>query len=244
MITFNKHIRSSQKEIMDSLDFQGTEMQNLLKDLKTVNKWLGGNRITLDGIEKLLTDHPRTKEVIILDIGCGDGQMLRNCSDLFKPRGYRTKFIGIDFNKNILEYAESLSVDYPNIQFKKLDVFFDEKLIPNCDIALLTLFLHHFSNENIEHLLKSILAKTTKGLVINDLHRSKSAFNLFKIVSKLFLKTKTAEHDGLVSISRGFKRRELEVISKKIKNQKSTIRWQWAFRFQWILEKNMEAKSR
>ena len=237
MITFDKNIRSTQEEIMDSLDFQGEEMQNLLKDLKTVNKWLGGNKITLNGLQKLLREHPKSQELRILDIGCGDGQMLRKCSDFAQKMGYMVKCIGIDFNMNILEFAKLQSKDYPNIEFRKVDVFFDENLIPNSDIALFTLFLHHFSNKKIEHLLKSVISKTNKGLIVNDLQRSKQAFNLFKLVSKLFLKTKTAEHDGLVSIARGFRKRELEVISKKIQNQKSTIRWQWAYRYQWILEK-------
>jgi len=55
----------------------------------------------------------------------------------------------------------------------------------------------------------------------------------------LFLKTDTAKHDGLVSIARGFKKDELEHISKKIPNQKSEIHWKWAFRYQWILKKTI-----
>jgi hypothetical protein len=145
----------------------------------------------------------------------------------------------LDFNKNILEYAENQSKDFPNIKFQKVDVFLEEELIPNCDIAVCTLFLHHFSDESIAELLKILLKKSNNGLVINDLQRSRIAFNLFKIVSNLFLKTDTSKHDGLVSIARGFKKRELEHISKKIPNQKSEIHWRWAFRYQWILKKTI-----
>ncbi len=237
MIAFNKILRSDQKEIMDSLDFQGKEMQQLLKDLKTVNKWLGGNAITLNGLKKLLKNHSKEKELTLLDIGCGDGEMLRKCSEYTQKAGYTVQYIGIDFNSNILDYARLQSENYPDIEFRKVDVFFDESLIPNSDIALCTLFLHHFKDKEIEDLLNILMAKTSKGLIINDLHRSKLAFNLFKLMSKLFLKTKTAEHDGLVSIARGFKKSELEAISKRIPNQKSSIRWQWAYRYQWIMEK-------
>lgn len=237
MIHFDNNSRSTQKEIMDSLDFQGLEMQNLLQDLKFVNKWLGGNHITFNGIEKLLDHHSVSKELIIIDIGCGDGQMLRNCSHFLKKKGYKAKLVGIDFNANILEYARLQSKDFLDIEFKKVDAFSDENLIPNSDIALFTLFMHHFRKEEIEHLLKSVLLKTSIGLVINDLQRNKLAFKLFVLVSILFLKTKTAHHDGLVSIARGFKKQELEAISKNIPNQKSVIRWKWAFRYQWILKK-------
>ncbi len=237
MITFSNKYRSQQSEIMDDLDFQGEEMKNLLDDLKMVNKWLGGNSISIDGIEKLLRGHSKNDRIIILDIGCGDGELLRKCTDYGKNNNYNFECIGIDFNENILEFAKKKSRNYPNIKFQKIDVFLEEKLIPNSDIAICTLFLHHFSNKNIEALLKILLKKSNKGLLINDLQRSIFAFSLFKVVSNLFLKTKTAKHDGLVSIARGFKKRELEIISKKIPNQQSKIHWRWAFRYQWILKK-------
>ena len=42
--------------------------------------------------------------------------------------------------------------------------------------------------------------------------------------------------DGLTSVLRGFKRKDLENISKNI-NAKSAIKWKWAFRYLWTLEK-------
>src|SRR5690554_6162616 len=62
MIKFDKNIRSDQTEIMDSLDFQGTEMNNLMRDLQWVNRWLGGNNITTEGLGKLLKNHPKSQE--------------------------------------------------------------------------------------------------------------------------------------------------------------------------------------
>lgn len=237
MITFSDKHRSHQTEIMDSLDFQGEEMKNLLKDLKTVNKWLGGNRVTTGAIKKLLQDHPKPDTITILDIGCGDGELLRKCADFGARNNFSFQCIGLDFNENILDFAKTKSRSYPNIKFQKVDVFLEEKLIPNCDIAICTLFLHHFTNEQIERFLKTLMPRVNIGIAINDLHRNKLAFNLFKIVSALFLKTDTARHDGLVSIAKGFKRGELVHLSKKIPGQTSEIQWRWAFRYQWVMKK-------
>lgn len=239
MITFSNKYRSQQVEIMDSLDFQGLEMQNLLKDLKTVNKWLGGNKITIDGLKKLVHNKDKVETVTILDIGCGDGELLRQCSEFGKRNNFDFKLIGIDFNENILNYAETKSKNYLNIKYQKVDVFSEENLIPNCDIALCTLFLHHFSKEKIEFLLQVLLNKTSIGIIVNDLERSRPAFNLFKIISQFFLKTETARHDGLISVARGFKKAELKNISIKIPNQQSEIHWRWAYRYQWILKKEI-----
>ena len=237
MITFSNKHRSEQTEIMDDLDFRGDEMRGNLEDIRIMNKWFGGNQITIDGLQKLLKDHSKSQEVTILDIGCGDGQILRSCADYANKKGLRFNCIGIDFNQNILELAQAKSAAYPNIKFKKVDIFLEENLVPNSDIALFTLFLHHFKDEKIESLLRSTIKNTSIGLIINDLHRNKVAFQLFKVISKVLLKTKTAHHDGLVSIARGFKKKELQAISYKIPDQRSIIKWQWAYRYQWIMKK-------
>lgn len=222
---------------MDNVNFQGEEMRNLLTDLKFVNQYLGGHTISLNGILKLLRSKAKTQTITLLDIGCGDGEFLRKCVKFAEQNNFGLQCIGVDFNKNILEYAENQSEDFPNIKFQKVDVFLEPELLPNCDIAVCTLFMHHFKNEEIESLLKTLLKKTKRGVIVNDLQRSHIAFQLFKIVSFLFLRTKTAKFDGLVSIARGFKKCELKAIAARIPNQKSEIRWRWAFRYQWILKR-------
>ncbi len=239
MIYFSNEHRSEQEEIMDDVGFQGAEMRSLLRDLKIVNKFLGGNAISLNGIENLLQNQDKEKTFTILDIGCGDGELLRKCADFAKQKNYNFKLIGLDYNQNILDFAKKQSIGYHTINFYKVDVFLEEKLIPKCDIALCTLVLHHFSNTKIESLLKALVSKSDIGLVINDLERSKYAFNLFKVFSGVFLKTNTAKYDGLVSIARGFKKSELAQFSANIANQKSTIQWRWAYRYQWILKKEL-----
>ena len=42
--------------------------------------------------------------------------------------------------------------------------------------------------------------------------------------------------DGLTSILKAFKRKDLERFSNKIK-YKSTLTWRWAFRYLWIIKK-------
>jgi len=71
---------------------------------------------------------------------------------------------------------------------------------------------------------------------VNDLERSPWAFTLFKIFSRVILKTDTARHDGLVSVASGFKKAELEQISNTIPGH-HTIKKKWAFRHLWIINK-------
>lgn len=243
MIQFSTKYRSQQAEIMDDFELQGDEMKILLTDLKRVNKWLGGNRITIDGIIKLLAEHAKKDTITILDIGCGDGAMLRECAYFAEKRGYTFDLIGIDANAHILKEAKKRSKNFKNISFKQLNVFSENLNEISFDIALCTLFVHHLTDTEIKLTLNRLLAKVKVGLVVNDLQRSRIAYWLFSIFSNLFLKTKIARHDGLVSIAKGFRRKEIKLLSKEIKNSRSDISWRWAFRYQWTLKKLDERKN-
>ena len=238
MIRYSSKYRSKQSEIMDDFDLKGEEMKELLTDLKRVNKWLGGNKITRLGIIKLLSGHSKAETITILDLGCGDGQMLRECARFGEEEGYNFQLIGIDANTFILDEARNRSKDFQNITFREMDIFSEELKDLQFDIGLCTLFLHHFSNEDIHIILQKVLNCSKVGVVVNDLHRSRLAFWLFKVIRYWILKTKIARHDGLVSVARGFKSNELESIAKQIKNCESEIRWKWAFRYSWILKKS------
>lgn len=238
MIYFSNTQRSTQAEIMDDFELQGSEMQTLLTDLKTVNTLLGGTGVTLDGIDTLLKSTNKSTTITITDIGCGDGELLRKCYAHLTKQGFTVKAIGIDANPYIIDEAIKRTKDALNFTYLVIDVFSKENSIPQSDIILCTLFLHHFETEKITALLKRLSKNTNKGIVVNDLHRSIWAFRLFKIFSYLFIKTKIARHDGLVSVARGFKKEELKKIALHFKDFESTVTWKWAFRYQWIIALN------
>jgi len=190
-IRFSNARRSNQEEIMDGFDLKGEEMQNVLNDLKTVNKFLGGNSVTLKGISTLLAGKPKDQQITIIDLGCGDGEMLRQCAKFGKKNGYDFKLIGIDGNFHILEEASKRSIGFNNIRFLQMDIFSEEKFNVSFDIALCTLFLHHFKENEIVGLLQKLIDRSKIGVVVNDLERNRLAFNLFYVASRLFFKNES-----------------------------------------------------
>jgi hypothetical protein len=83
--------------------------------------------------------------------------------------------------------------------------------------------------------LENTLKQTKIGVVVNDLHRHTLAYYLFMLLS-VFIKNKMIIEDGLTSVLRGFKRKDLVDLSKKLQ-VKPLISWKWAFRYQWILKR-------
>jgi 2-polyprenyl-3-methyl-5-hydroxy-6-metoxy-1,4-benzoquinol methylase len=232
MIRFKE--RSTEKELMDDLSLDELQMKSILKDITLANKLLGGNNLTIKALNQLFKEHPREKYTII-DIGCGDGSMLREVADYCEEKHIKTQLIGLDLNEKSINIAKESSSGYSNIQYITQDVLSLEPEEFRCDILLCTLTLHHFSQVQIQTFIKKFALLTTIGIIINDLDRNQIGYALFKVFSRIFMKTSIAKHDGLVSIKSGFTKDDFHNFSKSIPAMLYSVRWRWAFRYEWIL---------
>jgi len=229
--------RTDKAEIMDDFDLQGEELRRTLKDLENINAWLGGNQITINGIENLLAGRSKSTTIRIADIGCGNAAILRKIAEWGRKKEYQFELIGIDANHHAIEIAEELSKDFENLQFKTLNIFSNEFQNMEFDIILCTLTLHHFKDSQIVELLNQLYAQAKIGVVVNDLHRNSSAYILFQAFCAVFVNNEIARKDGLTSILRGFKKEDIKYFTEKIPATQHEISWKWAFRYQWIIRK-------
>lgn len=228
--------RSTAPEIMDDFAMEGEILRDALDKIARINQLLGGNKVTLDGIKTLIGSKPKDELIRITDIGCGNGDMLRTLADYAKSKGLNFILKGIDANGFTIDHAKNLSQNYPNITYDCSDIFDDLGKDDPCDIMLCTLTLHHFKDEEIIKLLESFKRSAKLGIVINDLQRSALAYHLFKAICYVFRLNDMSREDGLVSILRGFKRADLIKYTKQLKLKSGSIKWKWAFRYQWIIK--------
>ena len=227
--------RTDKEELMDDFSIGGDLLRDTLDKLENINRWLGGNLMTVRALKKVLKNHPKEQELTIADIGCGHGDILRDVAKFGRKNGYKMKLIGMDANPTAIAYANELSTEFSELSFKTEDIFSEEFKNRKFDVVLATLFLHHFKEEQLVSFLGNTLKQTKIAVVVNDLHRHRLAYYLFMLLS-VFIKNNMIIEDGLTSVLRGFKRNDLVRISKKLK-VKSQVSWKWAFRFQWILRR-------
>lgn len=226
--------RSDAPELMDDFTMEGEILRDALDKIASINKLLGGNSVTLEGVQKLLKTTDTTKVIRILDVGCGNGDMLRTLADWGKKKGLKFALTGLDANAYTIAHAQSLSHNYPNITYNCEDIF--EPNDAAFDLIVCTLTLHHFKDEQLIALLKTWKKTAQIGIIINDLQRSKLAYYLFKAVCFVFKLNAMSREDGLVSILRGFKKADLLAYSKALGLVNYNIKWKWAFRYQWIIK--------
>ena len=229
--------RTDNPEIMDDFAMKGETLKNALDKIAKINQLLGGNRLTLQGLQELLKNIDKTQIITIADIGCGNGDMLRKLGDFAIKNQYNFNLIGIDANEFTINYAKKLSVNYFNINYICLNIFDKQFNELKYDIVLCTLTLHHFKNKEIDYLLNEFYTNSKIGIIINDLQRSIVSYRLFQLLCFVFRLDEMPKKDGLTSILRGFKKQDLLDFSSKLGFKNYTINWKWAFRYQLIIKK-------
>ena len=234
MVDFTQ--RSSEVEIMDTFSGTTNELETILQDINRVNRLLGGYSITLDAVFELLEKNNK-ESYTILDMGCAEGTMLRKLALAARKKNVKLKLIGVDFNEQGLQLAKQYSSDYPEISYLNTDILKSDFSEWNIDVVMTTLTLHHFTDQGVVEFVNRFVEIAKLGVVINDLERSPIAYYLFKAFSLIFIKTEIAKKDGLLSIRRAFIKKELLQFADQVTNASHHIKWKWAFRYVWVLQK-------
>src|SRR5688572_3939441 len=98
--------RSEQPELMDDLSCHGAVVDQTLRELDTINRLLGGNAVTIDGIDRLLQGRSGNRKLAAADIGCGSGDMVKNILRWSRTQGLDLQVTGFDANPNIVQFAK------------------------------------------------------------------------------------------------------------------------------------------
>ncbi len=227
--------RSRGIEIMDDLDCQGEVVNQTLRELDIINHWLGGNAVTLQAIQSAWDSIPKTQTITIADLGCGSGEMLRNLARLAEKEKRKVVLIGFDANTNIIDYAINHSKEFKHITFQSTNVFSKEFQDQKFDFVLATLFMHHFTEEELVTLFVSLKKQAKSAVIINDIHRHPVAYHSIKLLTSLFSRSAMVQFDAPLSVARSFTKPELQRILADSRIEKYSLTWKWAFRWQLII---------
>ncbi len=213
--------RSSKPEMMDNFSIGDNRIETALKELHIINRYLGGISVTEKGIQNL--DNDQSSEIKILDVGGGGSDTL---SDLKKK--YPLNIYSLDLNKYSCHYQKNLHPGHNVICADAVKLPVKER---SFDVVHVSLFLHHFSEEEIVKMLKHFLGVARNGVIINDLRRNILAYTGIRFLTMLFSRSKFVKNDGPLSVRRAFITKELISILSRAGIDNYIIRKMWAFRF-------------
>lgn len=226
--------RSTLPEKMDDPSAPEAEVHKALRELETINRYLGGYNVILDGLEKLVS---KNKTLTIMDIGCGGGDVLRTIARWASKKKININLIGVDMNPLMTAFAAEHSKQFSNISYRTLNVWDDALLAEKADITMNSLFCHHFDDAELVRLMERMHALAGKAVIINDLHRHWFAYHSIKWITAAFSDNYLVKYDAPLSVARSLRRAEWESVLSRAGISNYSINWKWAWRWQIIIDK-------
>jgi 2-polyprenyl-3-methyl-5-hydroxy-6-metoxy-1,4-benzoquinol methylase len=199
--------RASPRDLPELMDGKCSyeDFRDCLRSLEQVNRWLLGYRPTLAWLERL----PRKsqKQVHIVDVGSGGGDLLRQIAGWARRRGIAVHLTGIDLNPYAARAAMELTPKELGIVWVTQDALEYRPKKP-MDIVVSSLMAHHLEDDEIVALLRWLEATAQVGWFINDLERSEWACRTFECVAEVAAWHRFVRHDGPVSFRRAFQKED------------------------------------
>jgi SAM-dependent methyltransferase len=218
--------RSYTLELLDAEEIPENDLIQNLKELKFINRYLGGHDVVLKGFRFF---ESRSESFHVLEIGSGGGDNLMALKEKFPQQ----RFTGVDLKKVCTDYAKSQD---PTIDWVCEDVFKFKSEKP-IDVIFNSLFCHHFTDDQLVMILKWMNDNAKKGFFIGDLHRHTLAYWTIKLLTSLFSKSYLVKNDAPLSVKRGFTSKEWRLLLYKAGIEKYKIKWCWAFRHLIVVKK-------
>jgi SAM-dependent methyltransferase len=200
-VGFHANARSRQPELMDGADVSDADMAACLRDLASVNRLTLAQRPTLAFLARATRGWGGGRPLRIIDVGAGEGDMLRAIHRWAARRGLAVELAGYDLNPRCVAAARAATPEAMGIAFVHGDAA--EADAPP-DIILSSLVAHHMADDELAPFLAWQDRAAGLGWFVNDLRRHWFAYHGFRLLSRIAGWHRFVQHDGPVSVARSF----------------------------------------
>jgi ubiquinone/menaquinone biosynthesis C-methylase UbiE len=207
--------RTDAVELLDGpLDDPPTLAANL-RDLRRVNRWLGGVGLSADAIDALAAHRA---ELTLLDVGTGGADIPLALLERATERGRRLAVVGIDSRPEVLAAAALANPAVGTTSGLELWVG-DGRSLPypdrSFDVAHASLVVHHLAPEAAVKLLGEMARVARLGVVVNDLERSRLGWIGAWLLGHLLTANRFTRHDGPISVARAYRADEMAAMLRE-----------------------------
>lgn len=192
--------RATAEELMDADDLPADVYAAVVGDLARVNVVTMAARPTL----RFLRDTTQPGgHYRLLDVGYGDGDMLRRIARWGAKHGRTFDLVGIDLNPRSEAAARAHTVPDLAIDWRTGD--YATLAGEGWDFVISSLIAHHMTRTQLVAFLRFMQAEARVGWLVNDLHRHGFAYHGWPLLAALFRWHRIVRHDGRLSIARSYR---------------------------------------
>lgn len=187
-------------ELMDDPALGEATYTQVLHDLAQVNTVTLARRPTLAFLARALRGRTHFR---LLDVGFGDGDMLRAIAGWAQKRGIEAELVGIDLNPRSVAAAQERTAPELGIDYRTGD--YADLSGEGWDCVVSSLVAHHMTQAQLVAFLRFMEAEARVGWLVNDLHRHGFAYTGWPLLAALMGWHPIVRHDGHMSIARSYR---------------------------------------
>jgi 2-polyprenyl-3-methyl-5-hydroxy-6-metoxy-1,4-benzoquinol methylase len=221
--------RAIAEELMDADDLDAATYAAVVRDLAKVNTITLARQPTLDFLDRIAFRHdPMLGAIRILDVGYGDGDMLRRIAKWAAGIGQEVDLVGIDLNPRSETAARTSTPSDLKIEYRTGD-YADLSDEP-WDVVISSLVAHHMTHDQLVAFLRFMDTYAKEGWFVNDLHRHGFAYLGYPLLATLMRWHPIVKHDGQLSIARSYRPGEWAPILKEAGTEGANVARRFPFR--------------
>src|SRR6476659_964283 len=205
----NRRFDPAVLEMMDRPQPVSSELERDLERLRQLNRWFGSYRLVLSFIRRWITPGARMR---VVDLATGSGDIPRLLVDHARKIGAQIEIDAIDRQAATVEIARSLSAEYPEISYHPANIL-EWGSAQACDIALCSLVLHHFSDDDAVRLLRRCRELSNRFVLVSDLRRGFLLRTGVYILTALIFREPMTRFDARLSAQRAFSFAEMRELA-------------------------------
>jgi ubiquinone/menaquinone biosynthesis C-methylase UbiE len=195
-----------------------------LADLERLNAWFGGHRLTVREVARRVARIPRERRLVVVDVGGGRGDLAVHLVRWARGAGRSIRVIVLDRDATTAALARRHCAAHPEVVVVQGDATALPLREAGVDLAVAVLTLHHLDPDAAVTMLGEMRAATRDALIVNDLQRSRMAWLLVWLTTRLFARHPISHHDGPLSVRRAYSVEELTVLADKARLANVRIR--------------------
>jgi SAM-dependent methyltransferase len=199
-------------EWMDDPGIPEHEHARALRGLARLNAFSRAHRLPWRPLHDLALRTRRTLHV--LDVASGGGDLPVRLDALARRHGVPLRWTLTDRSTHAVrlaaERARSAGVA---CEARTVDVLQDA--LPEADLVLNSLFLHHFDGDDVVHILRSMARAARLAVCVTDLRRTGGALALAWLGSRTLTRSPVVRHDALASVRAAHSRDEMRLLAER-----------------------------